>query len=88
MKPFSSNRELYEYLVFLADELKKKKLDELSEAVTHASRQASGLSTEFLGESRVVLRRVLKEEGGLLTVQDRANVSDVIAQLDDAFGKR
>jgi hypothetical protein len=73
MKPFSNNRELYEYLLFLAAELQKRKFKELSEAVAFASRQAaSNISTEFLGESRIALRRVLKEEDGILTVQERA----------------
>ena len=89
MKSLSSNRELYEYLLFLAAELKKRKFDELSEAVAFASRQAAGnMSAEFLGESRIALRRVLKEEDGVLTVQERADLSDVLRQLDEAFDKR
>ena len=73
MKSFSNNRELYEYLFFLASELKKRKLNELSEAVVFAGRQVSGMSTEFLGESRIALRRVLKEENGVLSSQECAD---------------
>jgi hypothetical protein len=88
MKPLSSNRELYEYLLCLAAELKKRRLEELSEAVVFASRQAAGnMSTEFLGESRIALRRVSKEEGGVLTVQERAALSDVLKQLDEALDR-
>lgn len=88
MKPFSNNRELYEYLLFLTAELKKRKFDKLSEAVAFANRQASGMSTEFLGESRIALRRVLKEEDGILTVQERDDLSDVLKQLDEALDRR
>jgi|HubBroStandDraft_2_1064218.scaffolds.fasta_scaffold608009_2 hypothetical protein len=89
MKPLSNNREFYEYLLYLAAELKKRKFDELSEAVTFASRHASSnISTEFLGESRIALRRVLKEENEVLTVQGRADLSDVLKQLDEALDKR
>jgi len=88
VKSFPNNRELYEYLLFLAAELQKRKFEELSEAVAFASRQASGMSTEFLGESRIALRRVLKEEDGILTVQERADLSDVLKQLDEALDRR
>jgi hypothetical protein len=89
MKILFNNRELYDYLLFLASELKKRKFDELSEAVTFASRHAAGnMTTEFLGESRIALQRVLKEEDGVLTVKERNNLSDVVKQLDDALDKR
>jgi hypothetical protein len=89
MKPLSNNRDLYEYLVFLAAELKKRKLEELSEAVSFASRHAaSNISTEFLGEARIALDRVMNEEDGMLTAQERADLSFVVKQLDDAFNRR
>lgn len=88
MKPFSNNRELCEYLLFWVAELKNRRFEELSEAVAFASRQASGMSTEFLGESRIALRRVLKEEDGILTVQERADMSDALKQLDAALDRR
>ena len=88
MKPFANNRELFDYLILLASMLRERKFNELSEAVTFASQQASGMSAEFLGESRIALRRVLCEEGGILTVQERNDLSGVLKQLDDSFDKR
>jgi hypothetical protein len=86
MKHLANNQELLDYLLFLAAELKKRKLDELSDTVTRASRHAATIpSTEFLGESRIALRQVLKEEDGVLTVLERSDLSNVIQQLDDAF---
>jgi hypothetical protein len=50
--------------------------------------QASGMSAEFFGESRIVLRPVYRAEDGILTVQERNDLADVLNQLDDAFDKR
>jgi len=89
MKSLSNNRELYEYLLFLSVELKKRKCDELSEAVTFASRQAAGnMITEFLGESRIALQRVLKEKVGVLSVQELDDLLDVLKQLNKTLDRR
>jgi hypothetical protein len=88
MKPLANNRELYEYLLHLTAELKNRKLEELSEAVAFASRHAGGMSTEFLGESRIALRRVLNEQDGVLPPQGSADISDVLRQLDEALDRR
>lgn len=86
MKTFSNNRELYDYLIFLISALKERGAKALSEAVTFASGQASSMSTEFLGESRIALRQVLKEENGVLLQQERDDLLQVVKQLDDVFG--
>jgi hypothetical protein len=88
MKRFSNNTELYQYLVSLAADLNGLRFCELSEAVTHASRQASGMSTEFLGESRIALRRVMRERGDALNAEQRSDLFGVLKQLDDALDKR
>jgi hypothetical protein len=88
MKRLNSNGELYEYLLGLARELKSLRLEELSEAVTSVSCQAWGMSTEFLGESRIALQRVLDEENGALSRQQRSEVSDVLAHIQRAFDRR
>jgi hypothetical protein len=88
MKRLSSNGELYEYLSGLARELKSLRRGELSEAVSFASRQASGMSTEFLGESRIALQRVLDEENGALSRQQRSEVSGILAEIESAFDRR
>jgi hypothetical protein len=87
MNRFSSNRELYEYLVSFSLELKRRGILGLSDAVDFAIAQASSSSTEFLGETRIALRRILSEENGSLTAQERSDVLDALAQLDEAFGK-
>ena len=85
MKTLSSNRDLYDYLLYLSSELKQRGSKALSEAVAFASSQGSSSSTEFLGESRVALRRVLNEENGTLSNQERADLSDVLKQLDESL---
>jgi len=88
MKALSSNRDLYDYLLLLSSELKRRGSTALSEAVAFASSQGSSSSTEFLGESRIVIRRVLNEENGALIDQERADLSDVLKQLDEALNGR
>ena len=64
----SSNRDLYEYLVALESQLRSRGWEHLSENVAAAARTANAIpTTEFLGESRIALRRVLAEENGILS---------------------
>ncbi len=84
-KALSGNRDLYDYLLCLASELKQRGSTALSEAVAFAAAQASSLSTEFLGESRIALRRVSKEENGVLTKPERADLLDVLRQRDEVL---
>ena len=88
MHTLSSNRDLYEYLLSFTAELKRRGLTTLSEMVAFASSQGSSSSTEFLGESRIALKRVLHEENGALTTQERADLLDVLTQLDKALNDR
>ena len=70
MKRLSNNAELYQYLLSLSKALEERNAKELAEIVTHASRMAvSNISTEFLGESRIALRKLINEERGILTSQ-------------------
>jgi len=89
MKVMSDNRDLYEYLLFLAPLLKQRGSTELSEIVQFASRLVSTFpDTEFLGESRLALKRVLDQENGILNDQERTDLCDVLKQLDSAFNRR
>jgi len=88
MKTLHSNQELYDYMLSLMSTLKKRGADVLSETVDFARNQASGLSTEFLGESRIALRRVANQEGNVLTEEERTDLLDVLRQLDEALDKR
>jgi hypothetical protein len=89
MKPLTSNSELYEYLRGLSKILEERHAPELNEVVTHASQTAAGnVSTEFLGESRIALRRVMKEGHGILTAEERADLREVLAQIDGAFDRK
>jgi hypothetical protein len=88
MKVFSNNAELYQYLFELSAKLTERSAKELSEVVSHASRCSAGMSTEFLGESRIALRRVLTEEQGALSPKGRIDVEDALRQIDDAFERR
>jgi hypothetical protein len=56
IKKLPSNTDLYEYLLSLRDLLGSQGSQQLAESVRFAAEQATGLSTEFLGESRFALR--------------------------------
>ena len=89
LKALSNNRELYEYLLLLAEKLKDRGSLELGETVRLASRHAaSNMSTEFLGESRIALRQVLQVQRNVLTEQERTDLADVLKQLDDALDQK
>jgi len=83
--PFATNREFYNYLVSLAATFRDRDAVYFASLVESASRQASGMSTEFLSESRIVLRQVLAEANGLLVCDERKDLTDTLAQLDDAL---
>jgi hypothetical protein len=88
MKTLSSNSELYEYLLALEANLRARGSTDLANAVAGAGRQASAISTEFLGESRIALRRVSSLGRITLTGQERADLDDVLKQLDAALDRR
>ena len=68
--------------------LEERHAKELSEAVNHVSRMSLFMSTEFLGESRIALKKVLKKGRSVLTKEERDDVKDVLAQIDGAFARR
>ena len=88
MKTLSNNTELLQYLVQLSATLKERDAKQLGEIVVHASKCSAGMSTEFLGESRIALRQVLKKTKRVLTAQERDDVKEVLRLLDLALDER
>jgi hypothetical protein len=85
MKKLTSNTDLYEYLLWLGNLLAERRAQQLAESVRFAARQGAGLSTEFLGESRIALRGVLDMENGILRAHERDELLDVISQVEFAL---
>jgi hypothetical protein len=85
MKKLSSNADLYEYLLTLGNLVADRGSQQLAEAVRSAARQGTGLSTEFLGESRIALRNVLVKENGILRGPERDELLGAISQIDSAL---
>lgn len=83
-----NNRALYDYLVAIGAKLNARGAAELSHGVIGASHFVAGVPcAEFLGESRIALRRVENEED-VLTEDERSELADVLRQLDGAFNRR
>jgi hypothetical protein len=85
--PFSSNQELYNYLLRLADVLVERGSHVLANRIRGAAQQASGLNTEFLGESRIALEQTLAAEAGALNPQERQYLIAAIDQLDQTLSR-
>ena len=81
----SNNTDLYHDLLVLGDLLAEKGSQKLAERVRLAARQGTGLSTEFLGESRNALKHVLDAENGILLAHERDELSSVIGQVEIAL---
>lgn len=88
MRALASNQDLYEYLLQLLADLRSAGADGLADSVAFAASQAPSASTEFLGESRIALRKVLDQEGGALGRQERTQLLNVIEQLNQVLDRR
>ncbi|MFZ3211509.1 MAG: hypothetical protein WA188_08345 [Terriglobales bacterium] len=85
----STNRDLYDYLVSLSEQLKSRGAEELGTLVADASRLTWDIpATPFLGESRLALREVARKAGALLNQEEHSDLADVLGQLDTAFDRR
>jgi hypothetical protein len=73
-------------LVTPSEVLSSRGANELSSAAALASRHASGLSTEFLGEARIALR--FQDDRSVLTEGEWSDLVDVLRQMDESFYRR
>jgi hypothetical protein len=87
MTELSDNRDLYQYLIKLATRLTQAGSKKLADIAMFAASQASAMSTEFLGESRIALREIQSLEQGVLSDEERDELNAVLKQLDRALGK-
>jgi hypothetical protein len=81
------NQQLYDYLVAMSTKLNNRDAVKLSQDVLAASQMVATIPiTEFLGESRIALRRVENEQT-VLTDEECSELRDVIRQLDEALAR-
>jgi hypothetical protein len=85
VKPLTSNQDLGDYLRDLRYRLSARGLHRLADAL--AVPLGQGMPTEFLGESRTALWRLLKVEADHLTPEERADIEAVVQQINDAFDR-
>jgi hypothetical protein len=85
LKQLENSRQLYDYLTGLAAKLTTRGASELAGLYFAASRMSGGVPvTEFLSESRIALRRVLKLQT-VLDENERLGLTTVLDQLDSAL---
>jgi hypothetical protein len=81
----SSNADLYEFLLLLANLMETQSHHQSAGKLGFAANQASGLSTEFLGEELLALKQTSEEIGDKMEEQQRNDLADAIRQLESAF---
>jgi hypothetical protein len=86
-RSLQNNRELFEYLVWLSEELRSKGRTDVAEAVRIASRFLSGSASEFLHESQGALEHARDNCASQLTPSQLADIVSVIEQIEVAFKK-
>jgi hypothetical protein len=77
--------DLYDYLLSLADQLRSGGAPRMAEQVLQVSKYASGSSSEFYGESRLLLPQVLREESERLSEQHRLELREIIRAIESEF---
>ena len=85
MAGLASNSDVYNYLSSLAKLLEGTSAAPLAAHLYTARDQAAGLSTEFLGESLIALRKVLTAENGVLKSSEREELERVVIQVEFAI---
>ncbi len=78
-----NNDELYVFLRGLKRELTVRGSKELAEILDAALACSPLMSTEFLGESRMGLWRLLRDGKGELSAHESREVEEVIRRIDD-----
>lgn len=78
-----NNDELYEFLRGLKQELTARGSKDLGEFLDGALSCSPLMTTEFLGESRMGLWKLLKEGKGRLSPQECAELGQLIQRIDD-----
>ena len=79
-----SNKDLYNYLLSLSKVLGERGSQQLEESINTAAKQATGLSTEFLGEAHMALSAVLDAKD-LLRADEKNELIRVMSQIDFAL---
>lgn len=85
MTRLSTNADLLKYLVELAGILQDAGLSAEAEEIRFASSLAGALSTEFLGESLLAMRKVTPAARAALSELQMTDFDRVAAQLEFAF---
>lgn len=86
--PLSSSQELYDLLIRLALELRARGAMGLAEAIDFATGQAGTSIPEFVGESRIALRRVAAESEDVLSAPESERIREILEQIDSWFQGR
>lgn len=79
--------DLHEYLLSLASALDGYGASYASQKVLHVSKFATGSTSEFYGEARLLLTRILRENATNLSDPEKAHLRQVIAGIEHEFNR-
>ena len=83
----SDAQDLFRYLVGLGALFENSGDTARAQRVLHVSKFVSGSTTEFYGEARLLLPRILAEAGDTLPEVERAKLRDIISRVERAFDR-
>jgi hypothetical protein len=86
-KDIKSNEDLYEYICWLAQELRKRGQEALAGKLVTANDFACGSPSEFLHEAECALKEVTASGDAKLNDTEKEDVTAVIRLIDEAFKK-
>jgi hypothetical protein len=86
-KDVKSNEDLYEYICWLAQELRERGQENLADRLAIANNFACGSPSEFLHEAGCSLKDVIASAGANLSDAEKEDVVAVIRLIEDAFKK-
>ena len=87
MKDRFLTADLYEYLVSLGSRLEGIGARHSAREVLHVSKFVTGSTSEFYGEARLVLPKILERHRSTLSEMDRARLREVITAIENAFAR-
>jgi len=79
--------DLYHYLISFGDLLAELGETARAAQVLHLNKFASGSTSEFYGEARLLLPNILNDSGGTLSEIDREKLRQIIARIDQEFAR-
>jgi hypothetical protein len=85
LREFNDLQDMKEFAQYISDELMEKNRNNLALEVGEFSYNSFTTSSEYLGEFRIILKKVLSKVDIILNKETIENISKAIKEIDRAF---